>query len=494
MEDRILNLQKNGITSPYASQTHRNATIKEVVDTAFSGEGKEFIITGRISSVRKHGSLLFYDIEDQESKIQVICKKDLLGESEYAKVKDSFVKNDIIEVRGHAMMSKSNEPSILIQSISMVAPCLEILNNPKDVTKRFSNRTADIIQNKDTKKRLILRSKILFQTRAILEKHGFLETTTPILQGKYGGGKSAPFTSHCNALKQDMFLRATMDLYLKRIVAGGIERVYEIDKAFRNEAISSMYNPEFTLLEAYGAYMQSSEMSSIIQEVVNNGLKEVNKVFPDIWNNVFSWKRVNYKDACKDILGIDVSNSKDYQGIMAQCKQRRYDVSACDNLSDLHNKIAETILGHHFIAPTILNGLPTETSPLMHRKEDNPDELDREWFFVNGIMFCDLAKELSEPTEQIERLKEQKLDLKHEYDNIDQRHIQALRLGCPFISGVGFGFDRFLQGITKTPHIRENIPYPIAYEVYNIPTENSSVARNENINISQVINQKINNR
>lgn len=266
MEDRILNLQKNGITSPYASQTHRNATIKEVVDTAFSGEGKEFIITGRISSVRKHGSLLFYDIEDQESKIQVICKKDLLGESEYAKVKDSFVKNDIIEVRGHAMMSKSNEPSILIQSISMVAPCLEILNNPKDVTKRFSNRTADIIQNKDTKKRLILRSKILFQTRAILEKHGFLETTTPILQGKYGGGKSAPFTSHCNALKQDMFLRATMDLYLKRIVAGGIERVYEIDKAFRNEAISSMYNPEFTLLEAYGAYMQSSEMSSIIQD------------------------------------------------------------------------------------------------------------------------------------------------------------------------------------------------------------------------------------
>lgn len=168
MEDRILNLQKNGITSPYASQTHRNATIKEAVDTAFSGGDKEFIITGRISSVRKHGSLLFYDIEDQESKIQVICKKDLLGESEYAKVKDSFVKNDIIEVRGHAMMSKSNEPSILTQSISMVAPCLEILNNPKDVTKRFSNRTADIIQNKDAKKRLILRSKILFQTRAIL--------------------------------------------------------------------------------------------------------------------------------------------------------------------------------------------------------------------------------------------------------------------------------------------------------------------------------------
>lgn len=493
MEDRILNLQKNGITSPYASQTHRNATIKEAFGTASSKENKEFIITGRISSIRKHGSLLFYDIEDQESKIQIICKKDLLGEAEFTKIKDSFAKNDIIEVQGHTIMSKSNEPSILVEGISMIAPCLETLNNPKDVTKRFSNRTADIIQNRDTKTRLILRSKILFQTRAILEKYGFLETTTPILQGKYGGGKSTPFTSYCNALKQDMFLRATMDLYLKRIVAGGIERVYEIDKAFRNESISSMYNPEFTLLEAYGAYMQSSEMSSIIQEIVNNGLKEVNKVFPDIWNSDFPWKRVHYKDACKDILDIDVSSSNDYQGIMAQCIQHQYDVSACNNLSDLHNKIAETILGHHFITPTILHGLPTETSPLMHRKEDNPDELDREWFFVNGIMFCDLAKELSEPAEQIERLNKQKLDLKHKYDNIDQRHIQALRLGCPFISGVGFGFDRFLQGITKSPHIRENIPYPIAYEVYNTSTENK-ITTKQNINIIQAINTKTNNR
>lgn len=466
MNDRLNQLESLGITTPYAFETEGNISTSQARILAEKQErSKSVRVVGRITSIRKHGKVIFYDLEDQEGKIQLIISAKKLDTQMASFLQSGIAPYDLIEVSGVSLLSKSGEPSIMVSTGKMVAPCLHSLDKITDVNLRFAKRTQDMIVNPDVKKRLILRSKILYHTRSILEKHGFLETTTPLLQGKYGGGKSTPFTSYCNSLDSEMFLRATMDLYLKRMVAGGIERVYEIGKCFRNEGICSQYNPEFLMLEAYGAYMPSSEMINVVQEIVNTGLISVQSTFPEIWGTKpLAWNKEDYTVASEKYLGINVSNFKDLSGIKAQCENKGFDMSTIHNLSDLHNKLAEVFLGKKFIEPTILTGLPVETSPLMRRSKENPDVLDRAWFFTNGIMFCDLAGELSDPTEQLNRLKEQKKDLLHSYDNVDNRHIEALQLGCPFLSGIGFGFDRFLLGITKADHIRENIPFPIAYE------------------------------
>jgi lysyl-tRNA synthetase class 2 len=466
MEERLIRLKELGVSEPYASESHRDTSISAARELAPSKPDKVVTVAGRIVGIRKYGKLIFCDLEDQETKIQIIFSQKNMGENSFAIVDKGIQSNDLVEVSGLPTLSKTGEPSIMAQNSVLVAPCLEKLDEIKDVATRFSNRTRDMLVNQESKKRLLLRSKILHQTRSILEKYGFLETTTPVLQGKYGGGQSNPFISHCNSLKQDMFLRATMDLYLKRIVAGGIERVYEIGKCFRNEGISSSYNPEFLILEAYAAYLPSSELAKVVKEIVDTALKTTQKTFPEIWGNGdISWRNVDYTEGCRDYLGVDVSDFHDIDGIKRQCANKNYNLEGANNLHDVHAKLAEVILGKNFIEPTMLSGLPLETSPLMKANKENPKVLDRSWFFANGVMFCDLAGELSDPTEQVERLKEQKKDLSHDYDNMDVRHIEALRLGCPSMSGIGMGFDRFLMAITKANNTRENIPFPIAYEV-----------------------------
>lgn len=469
MINRIEELKSFGI-QPYAEESNRNTLISDAKKHALKNDPcLNVCITGRIKAVRKQGKITFYDIEDQSDKIQIICRSNHLGEDNYKKITHLMCDGDIVEIHGYTMLSETNTPSIMLNEFRMIAPCIEVMQkNIKNVQLRFSNRTIDIINNEKAKKILTTRSKVLFSLRQSLEYSEFLEMTTPVLMGKYGGGKSKPFTTQYNALDREMFLRPTMDLYLKRILAGGFERVYEIGKCFRNEGICPYYSSEFTALEAYAAYINSIELENIIKTIIDKGIQIVNENFELLWDK-YEWNNLNYTKACKDILNLDVSDFSDYKGIKKQCIEKKYNVEQSMNIGDLHSKIAEFILGSKLINPTLLRGLPVSTSPLMKTDKNNRAELDRAWFFINGIMFCDLAGEISDPTEQLERLEEQKgLLTMHNYDNVDLRHINALKTGVPCMSGIGMGIDRFLLGATKLDHIREVIPFPLQYE--NIKT------------------------
>lgn len=402
------------ISNPYPAKTGRSHTCLEAVDKfdKLSGQAKELVLVGRLRSVREHGGSTFVHIEDGTSQIQAYFKKDELGDKKYKFFKDNFDIGDFIEVKGTLFLTKKGEKTILAKDYRMLAKSLSPLpekwHGLKDVEERFRKRYLDLIMNKDVRQKFLDRSRIIKSIREFLEERDFIEVETPILQTIPGGALARPFKTHQNALDLDLYLRIAPELYLKRLLVGGLEKVYEIGRCFRNEGLDASHNPDFTMLECYVAYWDWEDLMSFMEAMMHYIDP---KVFPE------KWDRVEYKDIVKD---------KDEKESFAKIKK-----------------------------PTFVLHLPN--IPLCKKGQALQG-------VVQGIELIKAFTEQNDPIEQKKALMEQeKMRQKgdQEAQRYDKDFIEALEYGMPPAAGFGLGIDRLVALLTNSNTLREAILFPL---------------------------------
>lgn len=461
-KENILNLLK---LSAYLSTSKRNILAIEV-KLKVKSQG-QVCVAGRIMALRKYGKLLFADLYDSTGRVQLVLKANLV--KNFDKICQWLNVGDIIEAKGKLGETNTNEPSVFVKKIYPLAVCRSQIVNLKSLSLRFSNRSMDLISNTNSREVLKARSLILKSIRNTIEDQGFLESHTPVLQPQYGGGTSEPFQTFCNSLNIRMFLRTTSELYLKQLIIGGFERVYEMGKCFRNEGYSKQYIPEFLMLEAYCAYAELEDMIKIVRFIFKSVQKTIITFNPALLNQLLkpnqNWTELTYKEACFKFLGISWSDYLDLNSAKSVLSANNLKPPKTTDPGLFHLKVTETLLAPKLNKPTIIKYLPTVTSPLMRCREKCQEELERALAFINGICFCDIASELNDPDELTNRLQKQKLILQdiHNYSNINFDFLRALKLGMPPVGGIGFGIERFIMAILDKKHIREVIPFPLNY-------------------------------
>jgi lysyl-tRNA synthetase, class II len=463
-------IDKGEHARPMGLITHRQYAQRTALtaDVIAMRSGEQVILAGRIISRRDHGKVLFLTIEDGTGTIQVLCDSSVLSKFAYQDIRDGLHTSDIVETHGETGCSRRGTPLLLAQSVTLLAKCLCPPSLKRSPAERFGSRAADLLTNPKAKQTLHLRSAVIRTIRDCLDRRGFLEFQTPVVQPCYGGGKSQPFRTFARAHEQEMFLRVTSELYLKRLVIGGFEKVYELSACFRNEGIGSTLSPEFTMLEMYEAYAGTEKMMRFIGEIVGNAADISVQLYPELAKTMEyisrPWTVLSYREACDQYLDARWGDHDDVPGILKNLRDKLPPGYHSTDAGSLHLKIIDKLLSPYFLSPTFLTGLPTSTSPLMCRKEDSPGELDRAWGFLNGKAFCDVGNELNDPFEQSLRLADQSKVLSniHQYKNEDPLFIEALNLGMPPLAGVGFGVDRFLMIFLGADHIREVVPFPFS--------------------------------
>jgi len=443
----------------------------DVKDNYSEWEGKEVSVAGRMMSKRVMGKASFCNVQDLEGNIQCYVARDDLGEEAYKDFKRMDI-GDLVGVKGIVFTTKMGEISIHAHSVMLLSKSLQILpekyHGLTNTDIRYRQRYVDLIMNGDVKKTFVLRSKIISSIRRYLDGQGFLEVETPMLVSNAGGAAARPFETHYNALDEDVKLRISLELYLKRLIVGGLERVYEIGRVFRNEGLDTRHNPEFTLMELYQAYtdyygmmdLTENMFRHVAQEVLGTTLVPYVDVEIDLGK---PFERLTMLDAIKKYTGIDFAEIKTTEEAKKLADEKSVHYETRHVRGDIINLFFEEFVEEHLIQPTFIMDHPVEVSPLTKRKPDQPELVERFELFIYAREMCNAYSELNDPIDQRERFVAQEAALAagdEEANQTDEDFLNALEIGMPPTGGIGYGIDRLVMLLTNSPAIRDVLLFP----------------------------------
>lgn len=429
-------------------------------------------IAGRIMSWRDMGKANFIDVRDVSDRIQVYVRSNDIGADLFKEFKKKWDIGDIIGVEGYVFRTKRGEISIHAKKITLLSksllPLPEKWHGLKDTDTRYRQRYTDLIINPEVKDTFIKRSKIISSIRRYLDDQGFMEVETPMLVSNAGGAAARPFETHYNALDEDVKLRISLELYLKRLIVGGLERVYEIGRVFRNEGVDTRHNPEFTLMELYQAYTDYYGMMDLTENMYRHVAQEVcgttcvpyGEYMIDLGK---PFERLTMIDAVKKYSGVDFNEIKTLEEAREAAKAHNVEFEERHKRGDILNLFFETFVEEHLIQPTFIMDHPVEISPLTKKKPDAPEYVERFELFITGREMCNAYSELNDPIDQRERFKAQEEALSQgdeEANRTDEDFLRALEIGMPPTGGIGYGIDRLVMLLTNSPSIRDVLLFP----------------------------------
>ena len=469
--EKLAELQANG-QDPFQitkfDVTHHS---KEVKDHFEELEGKSVVLAGRIMSKRIMGKASFCNIQDLQGNIQSYVARDSIGEEAYKAFKKMDI-GDIVGLAGEVFKTKTGEISIHASAVTLLSKSLQVLpekfHGLTDTDLRYRQRYVDLIMNPEVKDTFIKRSRILSAIRSYLNGEGFMEVETPMLVANAGGAAARPFETHFNALDEDLKLRISLELYLKRLIVGGMERVYEIGRVFRNEGLDTRHNPEFTLMELYQAYTDYHGMMDLTENLYRYVAQEVLGTTQIVYNGVEMdlgkpFERITMVDAVKKYSGVDWNEVKSLDEARALAKEHHIEYEERHQKGDILNLFFEEFVEEHLVQPTFVMDHPVEISPLTKKKPENPDYVERFEFFMNGWEMANAYSELNDPIDQRERFKAQEALLAQgdeEANTTDEDFMNALEIGMPPTGGIGFGIDRMCMLLTDSAAIRDVLLFP----------------------------------
>ena len=448
--------------------TNHSADLKDQFDQY---EGKTVRIAGRMMSKRVMGKASFCNVQDLKGNIQSYVARDSVGEEAYADFK-KFDIGDIVGIEGEVFRTKTGEISIHASKITLLSKSLQILpekyHGLTNTDLRYRQRYTDLIMNAEVKETFIKRSKIIRSIRNYLDAQGFMEVETPMLVANAGGAAARPFNTHYNALDEDVKLRISLELYLKRLIVGGMEKVYEIGRVFRNEGVDTRHNPEFTLMELYQAYTDYYGMMDLTENMFRYLAEEVCGTTTITYGEHTidlgkPFERLTMIEAVKKYAGVDFDEVADTAAAKALAKERHIEFEERHEKGDILNLFFEEFVEEHLIQPTFIMDHPVEISPLTKRKPDKPDYVERFELFINGWEMCNAYSELNDPIDQRERFKAQEKALAQgdeEAETTDEDFLNALEIGMPPTGGIGYGIDRLVMLLTNSPAIRDVLLFP----------------------------------
>lgn len=461
----------------------------DITDNFEEFEGKEVTLAGRIMSKRGHGKISFMDIQDMKGRIQILSKIDELGEEAY-KIISYLDMGDIVGVEGEVFKTQSGEISIKAKKLTLLSKSLQILpekwHGLKDPDLRYRQRYVDLIVNPEVKETFLLRNKIIKKIREFLDNLGYLEVETPILGNIAGGANARPFLTHHNALNIDMSLRIANELYLKRLIVGGFDKVYEMGKMFRNEGMDTRHNPEFTNIELYEAYADYNDMMEITENLVAYVAKEVlgtTKVEYQGKTIDFTppWKRIKMQDAVKEHTGVDFDKINTDEEAIEVAKEHKLEIKPGMTRGHVISEMFEEFCEQYMDQPTFIIGHPVEISPLAKRNPDDPRITNRFEAFANCWEIANAFSELNDPIDQRERFEEQLRQKEYGDDEahpMDEDFLNAIEVGLPPTGGLGIGVDRLIILLTNQASIRDVIFFPTMKPIGKEIAENSDFKAN----------------
>ena len=457
---------------PYTiTRYDRTHTSQQVIDNYDQLEGKEVCIAGRMLARRIMGKASFAHLQDNDGKIQIYVKRDDVGEEAYAAFKQDDI-GDIFGVKGFVFKTRTGEVSVHAQEIVLLSkslkPLPEKFHGLTNTDMRYRQRYVDLIMNPESKDALVKRSKVISAIRRYLDTQNFIEVETPVLVHNAGGAAARPFMTHFNALDVDMKLRISLELYLKRLIVGGMERVYEIGRVFRNEGIDTRHNPEFTLMELYQAYTDYHGMMDLTENMYRYVAQEVLGTTTIVYNGVEMdlgkpFARITMVDAVKQYSGVDFNEIHTLEEARAVAKEHNIEFEKRHKKGDILNLFFETYVEEHLIQPTFVMDHPIEISPLTKKKPSNPEYVERFEFFMNGWEMANAYSELNDPIDQRERFAAQEEQFKQgdeEANHTDEDFLNALEIGMPPTGGIGYGIDRMVMLMTDSSSIRDVLLFP----------------------------------
>jgi lysyl-tRNA synthetase class 2 len=448
--------------------THHSEEVRSAFDEL---EGKEVSIAGRMMSKRVMGKASFCHVQDLQGSIQSYVARDSIGEEPYKAFKKYDI-GDLVGIRGTVFRTKTGEISIHAEEITLLSKSLQILpekfHGLTNTDLRYRQRYVDLIMNPEVKDTFIKRSKIISTIRRFLDAQGFMEVETPMLVSNAGGAAARPFETHFNALDEDLKLRISLELYLKRLIVGGLERVYEIGRVFRNEGLDTRHNPEFTLMELYQAYTDYHGMMDLTENMYRYVAKEVLGTTTIVYNGVEMdlgkpFERITMVEAVKKYAGVDFSEIHTLEEARAAAKEHHVEFEARHKKGDILSLFFEEFVEEHLIQPTFVMDHPIEISPLTKKKPDNPEYVERFEFFMNGWEMANAYSELNDPIDQRERFaaqEEQFAQGDEEANHTDEDFLNALEIGMPPTGGIGYGIDRMCMLFTDSLAIRDVLLFP----------------------------------
>ena len=469
--DKLAELQADG-KDPFQitkfDVTHHSQEVKDQFENL---EGKSVVLAGRMMSKRVMGKASFCNIQDLQGNIQSYVARDSIGEEEYKAFKKMDI-GDIVGLKGEVFKTKTGEISIHASKVTLLSKSLQILpekfHGLTNTDIRYRQRYVDLIMNADVKDTFIKRSRIISAVRQYLNGQGFLEVETPMLVSNAGGAAARPFETHFNALNEDLKLRISLELYLKRLIVGGMERVYEIGRVFRNEGLDTRHNPEFTLMELYQAYTDYHGMMDLTENMYRYVAQTVLGTTTISYNGIEMdlgkpFERITMVDAVKKYSGVDWNEIKDLEAARAAAREHHIEYEERHKKGDILNLFFEEFVEEHLIQPTFVMDHPVEISPLTKKKPENPEYVERFEFFMNGWEMANAYSELNDPIDQRARFEAQEKALAagdDEAEHTDEDFLNALSIGMPPTGGIGFGIDRMVMMMTNSPAIRDVLLFP----------------------------------
>ena len=469
--EKLAELQQNGkdpfVITKY-DQTHHSQEIKDSFDEL---EGKKVSIAGRMMSKRVMGKASFCNVQDLKGNIQSYVARDSVGEENYKEFKKLDV-GDVIGIEGEVFKTKTGEMSIHASHVTLLSKSLQILpekfHGLTNTDTRYRQRYVDLIMNPEVKDTFIKRSRIISAIRKYLDGQGFMEVETPMLVANAGGAAARPFETHFNVLNEDLKLRISLELYLKRLIVGGLEKVYEIGRVFRNEGLDTRHNPEFTLMELYQAYTDYNGMMDLTENLYRHVAQEVLGTTKIVYNGIEMdlgkpFERITMVDAVKKYAGVDWNEVETLEQARELAKEHDIEFEERHKKGDILNLFFEEYVEEHLVQPTFVMDHPIEISPLTKKKPENPDYVERFEFFMNGWEMANAYSELNDPIDQRERFKAQEEQLAQgdeEANTTDEDFLNALEIGMPPTGGIGFGIDRMCMLLTDSAAIRDVLLFP----------------------------------
>ena len=469
--DKLHELQANG-KNPFEitkyDVTHHS---KDIKDNFESLEGQEVTVAGRMMFKRVMGKASFCNVQDLKGRIQAYVARDEIGEESYADFKKYDV-GDILGIKGKVFKTQTGEISIHAQEVTLLSKSLQILpekyHGLTDTDARYRQRYVDLIMNEDVKDTFVKRSKVISSIRRYLDGQGFMEVETPMLVSNAGGASARPFETHFNALNEDLKLRISLELYLKRLIVGGMERVYEIGRVFRNEGLDTRHNPEFTLMELYQAYTDYHGMMDLTENLYRYIAKEVTGseilTYGEHTMDLSKpFERITMVDAVKKYANIDFNEVPDTAAAKKLAEEHHIEYEERHEKGDILNLFFEEYVEEHLIQPTFVMDHPIEISPLTKMKPEDPNYVERFEFFMNGWEMANAYSELNDPEDQRRRFEAQEKAFAagdEEANHTDEDFLNALAIGMPPTGGIGFGIDRMVMMMTNSPAIRDVLLFP----------------------------------
>lgn len=472
--DKLENIKKRGI-NPYPAKVARTHFCQEVIAkfNELAQANESIILSGRLMAIRKHGGSTFANIEDVSGSLQIYLKRDEVGKKDYDYFQDDLDIGDFIEVEGNLFLTSKEEKTLLVKKYKIICksllPLPEKWHGLKDVEERFRKRYVDLIMNRDARHKFLMRSQLIKIVRDFLDKKCFIEVETPILQTIPGGALARPFKTHHNALDMDLYLRVAPELFLKRLLVGGFERVYEIGRCFRNEGIDAAHNPDFTMLEFYWAYADYNDLMKMTEELFNQLLDNLGINKKDFnYQNIkidftTPWPVKDYSELIEDNCQLDIGKA-DEKALRQKAKDLKLTIEENASRRELIDEIYKKACRPKIIQPTFVVNYPIEMVPLAKCLENNSKKAARFQLLIAGMEIVNAFSELNDPIEQDERFKKQAKEGREgneEALRYDKDFIEALEYGMPPAAGFGMGIDRLASVLTDSRSLREIILFPL---------------------------------